>query len=315
MKAIIRDVYGGPEVLRWGDARAPRLKPQSVLIRVAAASVNAADLRILRGTPALARLAFGLFRPKAKILGADVAGIVEAVGDGVTHFKPGDAVFGDLSGSGLGAYAELAVAPEKMLAAVPAVTTMEQAASMPMAAVTALQALSKKARLKPGEHVLVTGASGGVGSFAVQVAKALGASVTAVTSTPNVEAVRALGADQVIDRNKEDFRGRHGSFDVVIETAGQGKLRDSLKVLTPGGRYVVVGGSDDMTMAAVLSGKSMFAMPNLQDLESVAAMQQAGKIKPLIGATFALAEAAEAMRQFEAGGVPGKIVLVNSPVD
>ena len=309
MQANVRETYGGPEVLRWTSAPKPGTKPGQVLIRVAAASVNAADLHLLRGEPLPARLAFGLFKPKFLITGADVAGTVEAVGEGVTRFKPGDRVFGDLSGSGFGAYAELAVAPEKALALVPDGVSLAEAASAPMAACTALQAFRKFGEPGPGSRVLVTGASGGVGSFAVQIARELGAHVTAVTSTPNVEQVRNLGAAEVIDRHSEDFRSRRGEFDLVIDTAGRGKLKDALKVLRDGGKYVLVGGDGPTTTAAMMSGRNILARPNLQDLEKVAGMLARAKLRPLLGRTFPLHEAAEAMRAFEAGGVAGKIVL------
>jgi NADPH:quinone reductase-like Zn-dependent oxidoreductase len=178
-----------------------------------------------------------------------------------------------------------------------------------MAGVTALQALTKKGHLVSGEHVLVTGASGGVGSFAVQVAKALGARVTAVTSAGQVEAVRALGADEVIDRTVEDYRTGSARYDLVVETAGRGTLNATLAVLAPGGRLVMVGGDDSMTMAASLRGKAMFATPSRTDLETVAAMIEAGTVRPFVGATFPLARGAEALTQFERGQTRGKVVI------
>lgn len=311
MKAILRDVYGGPEVVRWAEAAERQPGAGEVLIRVKAASVNAADLHLLRGSPWVARLAFGLFKPKSKLLGADVAGTVEAVGPGVRQFRPGDAVFGDLSGSGFGAYAELAVAPEKILVPVPSGISFEQAASAPMAAVTALQAFGGKSGLTAGQQVLVTGASGGVGSFAVQIARALGAVVTAVTSTPHVGKVSELGAADVIDRNNEDFRSRHGAFDVVIDTAGRGSLRQATRVLRPNGRYVLVGGDGRSTMTAMLSGKGMLAKASAEDLQVIADFMSEGSVTPLIGGTHSIAQTAEAMRRFESGNFAGKLVVVD----
>jgi NADPH:quinone reductase-like Zn-dependent oxidoreductase len=309
VKALTRNEYGGPEVLTLTEAAARQPRTGEVLLEVRAASLNAADLRLLRGTPHLARLYFGLFRPRFRVPGADVAGTVTAVGEGVERLKPGDAVVGDVSGSGFGALAEEVVAKADALALVPKGLDFEQAAALPMAAVSALQALTKKGRLESGETVLVTGASGGVGSFAVQIAKALGAHVTAVTNTSQLDTVRQLGADEVIDRGSEDFRTRSGSFDLVIETAARGRLKDTLAVLTPRGRLVMVGGDDAMTLAASLRGKAMFATPSRADLETVVAMVQAGTVRPLIGATYPLARGVEALTEFEGGRTRGKVVI------
>lgn len=309
MRALTRDVYGGPEVLRWAEVEPGTPGPGEVRLAVRAASLNPADLHLLKGEPFVARFAFGLPRPKRKGLGADVAGVVVAVGEGVTRLGPGDAVFGDLSGHGFGALADEVVTAEAALARLLAGASFAEAAATPMAAVTALQALRDKGRLQRGEHVLVTGASGGVGAFAVQLAKALGARVTAVTSTPHIEQVSGLGADDVIDRNAEDFRAARARYDVVVESAGQGSVREALKVLKPGGRFVFVGGSGRATLAALVMGKSMLAQPNLQDLEEVARLVEAGAVRPQVGVTFPMQDALEAVRRFASGSTHGKVVL------
>ncbi len=312
MRAITRDVYGGPEVLNWDEVERREPGRSEVLVEVKATSLNAADVHLLRGSPFLMRLAFGVPRPRRKGLGADVAGIVREVGEGPASLKPGDAVFGDISGNGFGAFAEEVVVPEAALVPVPAGVPLEQAAAAPMAAVSALQALRDKGRIQPGDHVLVTGASGGVGSFAVQLAKAMGAHVTAVTSTPNATAVASLGADAVIDRFVEDFRLRKHSYDLIVETAGHGSVSEAQQALRPGGRYVFVGGNDGASFAALVRGKGMLAKPNRDDLGTVAGYLASGALRPLIGPTFPLARAAEAITAFEAGQKQGKVLLTTA---
>lgn len=309
MKAITRDRYGGTEDLEFRDRIVGEPGPGQVLLEVKAASLNMADVHFMQGTPRVARLAFGLLRPKNPVIGSDVAGTVLAVGAGVTTLEPGDKVYGDLSGSGFGAFAEQLLAPEAALALIPAGLSFEQAAAVPMAGVTALQALRDKARVRAGERVLVTGASGGVGSFAVQIAKVLGAHVTAVTSTANVAAVRELGVDAVHDRHQQDLSALPADFDVVIETAGHGALRDSLGRLKAGGRLVFIGGSMRTSMAAALRGKGMYAKPNRQDLEAVGELIESGAVVPFVGATFPLSQGQEAIRRFMSGQTSGKVVL------
>lgn len=313
MKTVVRDEYGGPEVLKLRQASAPTIGAGEVLIDVMAASLNAADIHLLRGTPLPARLAFGLRRPKRAAMGADVAGRVAAVGSGVSEFQVGDRVFGDLSGAGFGAFAQQVAAPASALTRMPDKVDYAEAAASGMAAVTALQAVrGKRGTQAPesGDHVLVTGASGGVGSFAVQIAKAYGAHVTAVTGTENVEAVLALGADQVIDRRTTDFRaGTGAAYDLIVEAGGYGSVRAVLRLLKRGGRYVFVGGGDGETMTALLLGKSFLATPSQADLREVAQLLQAGSVVPLIGARFGLEQAADAFRLLESGSVTGKIVF------
>lgn len=312
MKAIVRESYGGPEAIELKEVSTGAPGVGEVLIDVMAASLNAADVHLLRGTPWPARLAFGLSKPKQPRLGADVAGRIAAVGAGVSEFSVGDRVFGDLSGAGFGAFAEQVVAPVNALTNVPEGVSYQHAAAAGMAAVTALQALRgkvPKVQLQPGARVLVTGASGGVGSFAVQLAKAYGAHVTAVTSTAKLAAVAGLGSDVVIDRQSTDFRSGNERYDLIIEAGGYGPVRTTLKLLNPGGRYVFVGGGGSQTTAALLLGKSMLAKPDRADLEEVARLLATGAVRPLVGASFALERAADAVRLLEGGGAVGKIVL------
>lgn len=310
MKAFVRDEYGGPEVLRLAEVESRRPGRGEVLLDVVAASLNAADSRMLRGTPAVMRLATGLTRPRNRRFGMAVVGRVREFGEDVTGFEQGQRVFGDLSSGAFGAFGEQVVAKVKHLAAVPGGLSDADAAALPLGGVTALQGLRGKGALKAGDRVLVTGASGGVGSFAVQIAKALGAHVTAVTSTPHVETVENLGADEVIDRHSEDYRDRRGAFDVVLEAGGFGSVAAAMKTLRPGGRYVFVGGGDSELMAAMLRGKSMLANPSRDDLSQLAEMVVTGTVTPLIGERAPLDELPDAMRRFEARETVGKTVIV-----
>src|SRR3954454_12239272 len=234
MKAIVRETYGPPDVLHLAAVPVPTVGDGDVLVRVRAASANAADWHLLRGTPLPFRLVAGLRIPKFKIIGTDVAGHVEAVGRNVTQFRPGDEVFGELSRCGFGAYAEFAAAPEKALALKPANLSFEEAATLPTAGCTALQGL-RKARIQRAQRVLVIGASGGVGTFAVQIAKAFGAEVTAVCSTRNVEMVRSIGADHVIDYTKEDFTTNGEHYDVIFDLVANHSFSEHRRALTPRG--------------------------------------------------------------------------------
>jgi len=310
VKAFVRDEYGGPEVLRLAEVESRRPGRGEVLLDVVAASLNAADSRMLRGTPAVMRLATGLTRPRNRRFGMAVVGRVREFGEDVTGFEQGQRVFGDLSSGAFGAFGEQVVAKVKHLAAVPGGLSDADAAALPLGGVTALQGLRGKGALKAGDRVLVTGASGGVGSFAVQIAKALGAHVTAVTSTPHVETVESLGADEVIDRHSEDYRDRRGAFDVVLEAGGFGSVAAAMKTLRPGGRYVFVGGGDSELMAAMLRGKSMLANPSRDDLSQLAEMVVTGTVTPLIGERAPLVELPDAMRRFEARETVGKTVIV-----
>ena len=310
MNAFVRNRYGGPEVLRWAgvDGRPPARG--EVLLDVLAASLNAADSHMLRGEPAVMRVATGLTRPRNRRLGMAVVGRVRQVGADVTEFEAGERVFGDVSGGAFGAFGEQVVVAAKHLAAVPKSLSDADAAALPLGGVTALQGLRDKGALQAGGRVLVTGASGGVGSFAVQIAKAHGAHVTAVTSTPHLELVAGLGADEVIDRLAEDFRDRRGSFDVVLEAGGYGSVAAAMKTLKPGGRYVFVGGGDRELMAAMLRGKTMLATPKREDLAHLAVMVVDGSVTPLIGERAPMDDLPGAMRRFEARATVGKTVLV-----
>jgi NADPH:quinone reductase-like Zn-dependent oxidoreductase len=236
MKAMVRHRFGSPDVMELEECPKPIPGEHEALVKIRAAAANPADWHILRGDPWLMRLAgFGMIRPKHQILGADIAGTVEAVGKGVKRFAPGDAVFGDLVGSGWGAFAEYACVREEALALKPPNLTFEQAAAVPLAALTALQGLRDAGRLQPGQQVLINGASGGVGTFAVQVAKALGAEVTGVASSKNLDLVRSLGANRVLDYTRDDFTRQPERYDLILDTAAFRPVKDSLRALTPRG--------------------------------------------------------------------------------
>jgi NADPH:quinone reductase-like Zn-dependent oxidoreductase len=320
MKAIVYTEYGSPDVLALKEVAKPTPKDDEVLIKVHAASVNAADLHYLRADPFLIRFMSGLLKPTNTILGADVAGRVEAIGSAVTQFKPGDEVFGDLSVCGRAGFAEYVCARENALVLKPARLTFEQAAAVPMAAVTALQGLRNKGQIQPGQQVLVNGASGGVGTFAVQIAKALGADVTAVCSTGNVDMVRSLGADRVIDYTKEDFTRNGHRFDLIIAANGYHAISDYQHTLKPNGIYVTTGGSVAQMTEAMLQGpwismtgdkkmSNMLARPDQQDLTFVKGLLEAGKVVPVIDRCYALSEVPEALRYLEEGHARGKVVI------
>jgi len=319
MKAIIYTEYGSPDVLRLSEVAKPAPRDNEVLVKVMATGLNAADRYKLSGKPFIARLMTGgARRPKHTILGADVAGVVEAVGRGVTRFRPGDAVYGDLSGVGSGGLAEYVGAPEGVWARKPEGISFEQAAAVPMAAVTALQGLRDKGQLRAGQRVLVHGASGGVGSFAVQIAKALGGEVTAVCSARNVDMARALGADHVIDYTREDFAQNGQRYDIVLAVNGYRPIGDYQRALAPGGVYVMVGGAMKQIFQALLLGPalsrrgrvaSVTAKPNSADLAAVGELLQAGQVRPVIDRCYPLEEAAEAFRYLEKEHARGKVVI------
>jgi NADPH:quinone reductase-like Zn-dependent oxidoreductase len=319
MKAIVYTQYGSPDVLSLQEVAKPTPKDNEVLIRVHAAATNAYDWHIMRADPFLARLNRGLFKPKNNIPGADLAGVVEAVGKDVTAFQPGDEVYGDLSPCGDGAFAEYAVAPEKAIAPKPVNLSFVEAAAVPMAALTALQALRDVAKVQAGQSVLINGASGGVGTFAVQLAKVLGAEVTAVCSTTKVEMVRALGADHVIDYKKEDFTQGNKRYDAILAVNGYHPLSAYRRVLKPQGIYVMAGGSNRQIFDALLWGSfmskgdqkmtNMMAHVNKKDLLYLNGLIEAGKVKPVIDRCYPLHETANAIRYLEEGHARGKIVI------
>jgi NADPH:quinone reductase-like Zn-dependent oxidoreductase len=323
MKAIVFNQYGGPEHLKLAEVPAPKPKDDQVLVKVYAASVNSADYRLLSG-PVPRLMGFGLFRPNNKIMGADIAGVVEAVGKNVTRFQPGDEVFGELSGAGFGGFAEYACAPESVLAKKPASLTFEQAAAVPMAAVTALQGL-RKGNMQAGHKVLIQGASGGVGTFAVQIAKALGGSVTAVASAKKLELLSSLGADFVIDYAREDFAHAGQRYDLILGVNGCRPLADYRRALTPKGGYVMVGGDNRQIFESMVVGPlvsrrggqtvtNLLASPNADDLAFIGSLIDAGKITPAITCAYPFEKTAEAVRYVGAGHAAGKAVIIINPM-
>jgi NADPH:quinone reductase-like Zn-dependent oxidoreductase len=320
MKAIINDRYSSPPSLELQEIEKPVFGDDGVLLRVHAASVNPADWRPLRGKPYLIRPMMGLRRPKQRIPGVDVAGIVEAVGKDVTKFGPGDEVFGARSG----AFADYLCGVERNFVSKPEGLTLEQAATIPIAGCTALQALRDHGRLQPGQTVLINGAAGGVGTFTVQIAKALGAQVTGVCSTRNAEMVRSLGADRVIDYSQEDFTKCGQRYDLIVDNVGTRSLRHLRRVLTPKGTLVVVGArkSDWLLALFALPLKARLVSPFVgqrmiffiaklrnADLVVLKELIEAGKVTPVIDRTYPLSEVPEAIRYVESGHARGKVVI------
>ena len=320
MKAIVFPRYGGPEVLRLEDVEKPIPGDDEVLVRVHATALNPLDWRLMRGEPYLIRGMTGLFKPKPPRLGVDASGVVEAAGRNVKELAAGDAVFGAFQRRGT--LAEYACAPVSELAHNPANASFEQAATLGVAAITALQALRDHARIAAGQKVLVNGAAGGVGTFAIQIAKAMGAEATAVCSARNVELVRSLGARHAIDYAREDFT-RAGPFDAIVDCIANRSLRDCLRALTPKGAYVVVGGPGGrwlgpirpMIKASVSAAfSSRRVVPSMSresrdDLLALKSMVEAGSLTPVIDRVYPLAQAAEALEYLEAGHARGKVVV------
>jgi NADPH:quinone reductase-like Zn-dependent oxidoreductase len=319
MKAIVYGQYGSPDVLELREVEKPRPKDNEVLIKVHAASVNAADWHYLRGAPFLFRLSIGLQKPKNIFLGADVAGRIETVGRNVTQFQPGDEVFGDLSESGRGTFAEYVCANENALALKPVNISFEEAAAVPVAAVTALQGL-REGQIHASKKVLINGASGGVGTFAVQIAKSFGADVTAVCSTKKLDMVRSIGADHVIDYTQEDFTQNGHRYDLILAANGYHSISDYKRVLTPEGTYVMSGGAGAQMFQAMLLGPwmsrnssqklgNLSAKPNSKDLGFLKDLLEAGKVIPVIDRCYPLSEVADAIRYIEEGHAQGKVVI------
>ena len=252
MKAIVSNQYGSPDTLEYKEVERPVPNENQVLVKIHAASINKSNLILLKGEPFLARLAFGLRKPKFPIPGGDIAGTVVEVGKNVKQFQLGDEVYGDLSGYGWGGFAEYAAVPQEAIAPKPANLSYEEAAAVPMAALTAFQSLRDKGKIQEGQKVLIYGASGGVGTFAVQFAKAFGAEVTAVCSTRNVEIVESIGADHVIDYKKKDFSRIIEQYDLIIGANGMQPIKFYLRALRPNGRFVHVGGSESQLFQAML---------------------------------------------------------------
>jgi len=318
MKAMVYTKYGTPDVLQLKEVEKPGPEDNEVLIKVHAASVNSWDWDLLRGTPFVNRLMFGLLKPKV-ILGCDIAGRVEAVGRNVKQLQPDDEVFGDLSGCGWGGFAEYVCARENALALKPACLTFEQAAAVPQAALLALQGLRYKGQIQPGQKILINGAGGGVGTFAVQMAKSLGAEVTGVDSTQKLEVVRSLGADHVIDYTQEDFTKNGKPYDMILDVAGFRSIYDYRRALGPGGVYVMIGGSSALVFQLMFLGpwismvgsKKMGILlhkPN-KGLDYMTGLFEAGKVVSVIDRRYPLSEAADALRYFGAGLARGKVVI------
>jgi len=319
MKAIVCTKYGSPDVLQLKEVEKPTPKDNEVLVKVHAASLNAADLETLRGVFVI-RIAAPL-KPMYKILGTDIAGRVEAVGRNVKQFQPGDEIWGDLFVCGFGAFAEYVSVPENALRLKPASMTFEEAATYPQAAVLALQNLRDKRPIEPGQKVLINGAGGGVGTFAVQIAKYFGAEVTGVDSTRKLDMVRSIGADQVIDYTQEDFTKSGQRYDLILDVVAYRSIFDYKRALSPKGIYVFVGGSTAAIFQALLLGplismtgsKKMGVVmwkPNKkEDLVFLKELFEAGKVVPVIDRRYPLSEVPEAFRYLEEGHAQGKVVI------
>jgi NADPH:quinone reductase-like Zn-dependent oxidoreductase len=322
MKAAVYTSYGPPDVVQIVDIEKPVPKDNEVLIKVRAASLNPLDWHFMRGTPYAVRIIAGLRKPKFPGLGVDVAGQVEALGAKVSQFKFGDEVFGSCKG----AFAEYVCAPESVLVMKPANVTFEQAASVPVAAYTALQGLRDKGNIQAGQKVLVNGAAGGVGTFAVQIAKPFGADVTGVCSTRNLELVRSMGADRVIDYTQEDFTKGAQRYDLFLDCVGNHSLSATTRVLNPKGTYVGAGGTTDnwmigplvraiSSLVVSLSGNRkllmILARPNKQDLTFMREQMESGKIMPVIDRHYRLNEISEAIRYLETGHARGKVIITS----
>lgn len=321
MKAIVYTKYGPPDVLHLEEVKKPALNEDQVLVKVYAASINASDLHLLTADPFPLRLiGFGFFKPKNTILGVDIAGCVEAVGKNVKQFRPGDEVVGDVYGQGSGSFAEYVSVPESTLVLKPSNVTFEEAAAVPVAAVTALQGLRNQVQIQPGDKVLINGASGGVGTFAVQIAKAFGAEVTAVCSTRNLNMALSIGADYVIDYTKEDFTQNGRQYDFILAVNGYQSLSAYKHALTPQGTYVFIGGSPAQTFQAMILGPlmsksdgrkmtSVMKKANQKDLLFIRDLLEEGKIRPVIDECYPLSKTAEAFRYFGKGHARGKVVI------
>lgn len=322
MKAIVIDRYGSPDVLQLKDVDKPIAEADEVLVRVRAAGVNRADCFIMAGRPYVFRLAIGLLRPKFSGLGANLAGVVEAAGANVTRFRPGDEVFGEVSPGAC--FAEYACVPENGLELKPSNLDFEQAAAVPMAALTALQALRDKGHIEAGQKVLINGASGGVGTFAIQIAKSFDAEVTGVCSTANAELVRSLGADHVIDYTREDFTEGDERYDLMLDNVGNRSLLECRRVLKPDATYIPNGGPDGrwlgpaahliktMLLAPFVSQKvvSLLETVNPDDLHFLKDLIEAQKITSVIDRTYPLAEVPEALHHLQTHHARGKLVIV-----
>ncbi len=313
MKAIVFKKYGSPDDLQLMAVAKPTPEADEVLVKVEATAVNQADNHLLSG---MLRFSTGLLKPKQQILGSDIAGRVEAVGSNVTQFQVGDAVFGDLSGYGRGGFAAYVAVPESALALKPANISFAEAAAVPMTAVTALQGLRDKGQIQPGQQVLINGASGGVGTFAVQIARALGGEVTAVVSARNIEMVRTIGANHVIDYTQEDFTQTGQQYDLIFDTVGNHSVRAYKRALKANGRFVTCAFLPALLLLAPWfswrEGKTMvnmMAKPNQNDLVFMTGLLEAGKVIPVIDRCYSLKDTADALRYLGEGHARGKVII------
>ena len=315
MKAVTYEEYGPPEVLQLIETEAPKPKQGEVLVKIHASSLNYGDRMLVSGKPFfIGLMGFGLLKPKYSILGGDIAGTVKAVGEIVTKFKPGDEVYADIGNAGFGGYAEYVSVPEHVLTLKPSNISFEEAAAFPQAAVVALQGL-RKGEIKNGDRVLINGASGAIGIFAVQIAKAYGAEVTGVCSTNNVELVRSIGANNVIDYKKEDFTQGDSKYDLILGIVANRPTSHYMNTLNKNGRYVAVAfNASTLIMGSMYSkdGKkatSLSHTPKVEDLVYMRELIESGKVKPVVDRVFPLNEIAEAMRYHESGNPQGKVVI------
>lgn len=316
MKAIINKKYGSPDIMELREVARPEPKANEVLVKVLAASVNKADWHTLHGEPFPVRLVTGIFKPKFQTLGADISGIVERVGKNVTQFRKGDEVFGDLSGNGFGGFAEFAVTHEKFLSKKPYNLSFEESSALPMAAVTALQGLRNKGEIGEGDQVLINGASGGVGGFAIQIAKAFGADVTAVCSSSKADIARNHGADRIIEYDKEDFTKREKSYDLIFDVIGNHPVQFLEQVMKKGGRYVSCAFSMEVMFfgpwKSIIQNKkltNLIASSNQADLQFISKLAEIGSLVPHIQQTFTLDDVPEAMKIIGKGSASGKLVI------
>jgi NADPH:quinone reductase-like Zn-dependent oxidoreductase len=320
VKAAVTNRYGSPDLLKLSEIERPVPDDSQVLVKVHAASINYGNLVLLKGKPFLARFAFGLLKPKYPIPGGDIAGHVEAVGKAVKQFKPGDEVFGDLSGCGWGGFADYVAVPESAIAIKPKNLSFEEAAAVPMAGVTALQSLRDKGKVQSGHKVLVYGASGGVGTFAVQIAKSFGAEVTGVCSTRNLEILSSLGADHCLDYTKEDILQYPNKYDLILGVNGHQPLSSYKQMLNPNGVFIHVGGSEAQMFQAMLLGPwisltskkkmgNFLQRANQTDLDTLKELIEANKVKPIIDRCYQLDELTEAFNYFSEGHAQGKVVI------
>ena len=321
MKAVVYTKYGSPAVLQLQEIEKPIPKENEVLVKIYAASVNSWDWDLLKGKPFLVRIIGGLFKPRHKILGADIAGKVEAVGNNVKDFKPGDEVFGDIAGNGFGGFAEYVTVPEKLLAKKSSAMTFEQAASLPQAGLLALQGLRYKGTIKQGDEILINGAGGGVGTIGLQYAKLLGAVVTCVDKPEKFEMLRSLGADYFIDYTKEDYTRNGKQYDRILDVIAHRSVGDYKRALKPGGTFAMIGGSMGGLLLQlifiwpILSGFSnkklglMGYKPTRKDLEFLNLLFEEGKLIPVIDKSYSLQKVPDAFHYFSDGNIKGKVII------